>query len=355
MATETSAASTPAAARARPYAPSWLNLLLDGIERLPGPSWLAYGVIAVIGVIGSNAQGWTSGFTEPGQLDPVFTFWGVFPIALLWVVGYLDRVAQQCLEAFRPALDASDVEIERMRYELTTAPGRPAAALLLAAVPITLAYYVADPVTSGVDVLSPAGLAVRATVESLVSGVFFVMIYQLSRQLRQVRRVLGRARVDLFAPAPLYAFSRFTARFGIAIIVLTESGFAVAPPPVDSESFLVLWAPWIFGVPLLAAVAFVYPLMGMHARLVAEKDRLQGEAEERLKSLLGELNRDVDTRDLARADALNKTLASLLAQRDVLARLPTWPWSAGTFRGLVTAILLPLGLFLVQRVLVQFL
>ena len=61
----------------------------------------------------------------------------------------------------------------------------------------------------------------------------------------------------------------------------------------------------------------------------------------------------MDGLDLGRADALNKTLSSVLQQRDVLARLPTWPWSTTTLRAFVSAILLPLALFVVQRVLGQ--
>jgi len=63
----------------------------------------------------------------------------------------------------------------------------------------------------------------------------------------------------------------------------------------------------------------------------------------------------VDAVDLARGDALNKTLGSLLQQREVLAKLPTWPWSSGTVRGFVSVILLPLVLFMVQRFLGQLL
>ena len=51
---------------------------------------------------------------------------------------------------------------------------------------------------------------------------------------------------------------------------------------------------------------------------------------------LGEFNRDVDARDLSRADGLNKTLATLVLQREILAKLPTWPWSTATLRGFVT-------------------
>ena len=100
-----------------------------------------------------------------------------------------------------------------------------------------------------------------------------------------------------------------------------------------------------------ALIAFVVPLYGLHTRLAAEKERLQGETEHRLKALLAELNHDVDSRDLTRADGLNKTLASVGQQREILAKLPTWPWSSGTLRAMTTAILLPLFLFVIQLVL----
>ncbi len=32
-----------------------------------------------------------------------------------------------------------------------------------------------------------------------------------------------------------------------------------------------------------------------------------------------------------------------------VAKLPTWPWSAGTLRGFASALLLPIAVFLVQR------
>ena len=38
-------------------------------------------------------------------------------------------------------------------------------------------------------------------------------------------------------------------------------------------------------------------------------------------------------------------------QRDLIARVPTWPWSIGVLTGFMSAILLPIALFLIQRVL----
>jgi hypothetical protein len=42
-----------------------------------------------------------------------------------------------------------------------------------------------------------------------------------------------------------------------------------------------------------------------------------------------------------------------MRQREIVAKLSTWPWSAGTARGFASAILLPLGLYLVQQLLSQ--
>ena len=129
------------------------------------------------------------------------------------------------------------------------------------------------------------------------------------------------------------------------------SGIFITPQSPDVAKFLVTSAPYLVIPPIISTIAFVVPLYGLHGRLEVEKDRLQAEVEVRLKGLLAELNRDVDARDLRRADDLNKTLAPMLQQREVIARLPTWPWSTGTLRAIVTAILLPVFLFIVQLLL----
>jgi hypothetical protein len=44
-------------------------------------------------------------------------------------------------------------------------------------------------------------------------------------------------------------------------------------------------------------------------------------------------------------------LGSLIAEREMPARPPTRPWQPGTVGAFVTAILLPIGLFIVTRAL----
>ena len=99
----------------------------------------------------------------------------------------------------------------------------------------------------------------------------------------------------------------------------------------------------------IAVAGFVLPLRVLHARLAAQKRALTGASQDRLKQVLERLHESIEADDMSRADQLNKTLASVMSEHDVLARLPTWPWTAGTFRGVASAVLLPIVIFLITR------
>jgi hypothetical protein len=347
-------ATDAAPAGARPFPRSWVNVLIDAIARSPIPSWLIYAAATSVTVVVSNSQGWIAGTVPVGSLTAVQTFWGVFLVASFWLLHFLDTAAGRAFDAFRPLLDDSPDEVGRLRYQLVVIPALPAVALTVLAVPFTLAYYLSDPAGSQIVGLPPAALVVRTLAESLSSALIFILVYHTYRQLRWVGRIHDRARrIDLYRPGPTYAFSRLTAPTGASLVFLMWVGYAANPQPLDLSSAvtLTLWLPGLVAIPALGVFAFVAPLWGMHRRLAAEKERLRDASEARLEGLLAEVERDVDALDLSRADGLNKTLGSLLQQREVIARLSTWPWSTTTARGFGTAIMLPVVLFLIQRLL----
>jgi hypothetical protein len=356
MAAETIAIQAPptTAAGPRPYAPSWLDRVLDAIEALPAPSALGYLVVGAAFVLLMYVEPWLMGGVSPWK--PVEKiYWGAMIGGQLAAAGYIRRVAGSAFDAFRPALRLPEPEMARLRYEMTVIPAMPALAAVVAALAVTTVSLVINPAATGTVALTGSLLAGAFGLQSVISSLMFVLLMQLFRQMRQIRRTLAHSAViDVFRPGPLHAFSRLTSRSGIILLLFTGSTFVVVPASLLSGGAIAItWLPYVVVPPVIAAIAFVLPLSGMHGRLVTEKERLQGEAEERLQGLFAEINRDVDARDMARADALNKSLLSLLQQRDVLAKLPTWPWSTGTLRGFVTAIFLPLGLFILQRILSQ--
>ncbi len=333
-----------------PYVPSWIHPLNDAIDRLPGPRWVAYAGIAVLGIFLQHAQLWSTGRVEVGTIDRVNTYWGLVIAAALWLPGHLERSARSTFERFRPALDVSAEDADRLAYELTIIPGRLSAAITILSAVAAGASFIADPEGTSTAGLPPVMLALALVIQTVVGAVFFQVFYRLVRQVRLVREILDRhVEVDVFRPGPLHAIAALTARPGAVLTLLLATVVVVVPITTDPVAFLVGWGPSLVFPPLLAMVAFVAPLTGAHARLEAQKDQLQDATEQRIRRLLGDLNGDVDARDLARMDAYNKALASLLVERDVLAKLPTWPWSLGTLRGFLSTILLPLTIFVLQQ------
>jgi hypothetical protein len=192
-------------------------------------------------------------------------------------------------------------------------------------------------------------------IEVAITGLLSVFALKATRHFVDVARVHREApRIDLFDPAPLYAFSRLTSQTALGILLLlavlipslAPTYFTADAATVSTRlSFISL----VIGAVASATTMFVLPLYGMHRRIALEKEHLQTASGARLTAVLAELDHDVRKIDLARADALNKLLASVLAERDVLARLPTWPWQAATLRGFVSALILPVLVYVLAR------
>lgn len=346
------AASIVHAATEAPYRPSWIHPLGDAIDRLPGPRLLAYAGIAVIGILLQHAQLWSTGRVEVGTIDLVNTYWGITIAAALWLAGFLERSARSSFERFRGALHVSDGEADRLGYELTIIPGRMSLVITILAAVLAITSFIADPEGTSTAGLPPVMLAVAFVIQTFVGAVLGQVLYRLVRQVRLAREILDRhVDVDVFRPAPLHAIATLTAVPGASLTLLLASTLVIVPVTNDPAAFLVAWAPILILPPLIALAAFVAPLTGAHARLEAQKDRLQDATEQRIRGLLEQLDRDLDAPDLARVDGYHKALTTLLVERDILAKLPIWPWSTSTLRGFVSTILLPLGLFVLQQLL----
>ena len=332
-----------------PNTRSWIDHITDALDRLPIPLWVSYALLIVAVAVWINAINWIAGRYAPGTFDARESGYAVYGVYMLAMVHYLNRVAGSKMEAFRPALD-DPVEYRRLRDELTTLPAREAMLAGLGGVAFVALLYASEGPDAGIGALSPLVLVGRFVVEGVTFALLAVLIYHTLRQLLLVSRIHGRAsRIDLFEPGPLNAFSQLTARTGIGLLVLMGYSYVIDP------SITIVGVGLTALIIVVAAAAFVLPLVGMHSRMVAEKERLQLEADRRLKASFTQLHRSVDERDLTVADALNKSLESLQLEREALARMPTWPWQPTTFRGFVSALVIPIVLWYIIRILERYL
>jgi hypothetical protein len=101
----------------------------------------------------------------------------------------------------------------------------------------------------------------------------------------------------------------------------------------------------------VALVAFFWPLLGAHRLLVHEKQRRQDEINQRLANAFADLECRLDANDLGDIGALKTAIDTLSGRQAVLAKISTWPWQIETMRGTLTALSLPLLVWLIQRLL----
>jgi hypothetical protein len=197
------------------------------------------------------------------------------------------------------------------------------------------------------------GFGRLAEVTNIVRGwiSFFIgsaLYYHTIRQLRLVNRTVRMVkRFDLFQLEPVYAFSALTSRTGVSWVILLSLTLLTAPiqaAPIPTLALLVVQL-------VLAIGAFVLPLRIVNSRLVSERRRLLAELDQRVKGSLASLHRCLDDNALADVAQLNSAIVGLNTERDILTRIPTWPWRAGMFTGFLSIVVLPIMLFILQFVL----
>jgi hypothetical protein len=332
-----------------PYAPSWLDLLIAAIGRLPGPSLLAFLAIGVVILAAIYGLAPLSG--QGAAIGLALTYYAVLLPAALWLFGYLNGVASTALDAFLPLLDGAEADIDRLRYELTVVPAGGAWLLLAVVVPLTIVGYLLFPEAEGIVGLSPLAMGLRLPYEIVTTAVGFVILYRTVRQLRLVHRIHAMTLdIDLYRPTPLYAFSSFTAQAGMSLFLLLVP-LALLVPGGSGPGAYAVAATWFAVLAVISVATFVLPLQGMHAQIVAHKAQLEAAVGLRLKATVEAIHHAVDVADLSTADGLNKTLASLIAERDLIEKLPTWPWRPGTIGAFATAMVLPIAIWLATRLL----
>jgi hypothetical protein len=332
----------------RPYSPSWVDRFTDWVDRLPGPAWLFYVVLGLVLYLIEVAIQWSTGaWGEFHSFQLIFISFIPYQVAL---IHYLDRQADAALNQFRPSLTASDTDYADLRYRLKTMPALPALLAGLIGIVVGVVTFSAIPVSLLVQVtyITPERLSIlfNQIIILAVNFILFVFLYHTWRQLRLASIIYERyTQVDLFTLGPLYAFSTLSAYTALGMLPIAYSLVFIV-----SELFSLLPINWFTVVFTLVAVfTFIRPLTGIHGLLAQEKERLLDEIGQRLKASIAELHRRIDSGDMTDMDNLNKTLASLELEHAAVKRISTWPWQPETPRWLVAALLFPLLLWLLQR------
>lgn len=332
---------------------SWLEWLLAAIDRLPGPRWaayvVAYLVLVALVVLANSIDGVPSLLETPGlALGPLIGF------GLLWGVHVLSAGALRTLAALEPVLTVDADERTRYGRDLTRTPPVWALVALVMGTIGGLDSLATTPETWGVPATgAPVTMAVTGVVAVFNTTMIFVYVARLLHQTLVIDEIHRRAvRVDLTQLEPLYGFAAFIARTSIVLLAVAIGGFVGFLAALGLSFTLAASDLVLFGATIVVAVvAFVLPVRGLHERIEAEKDRGLAETRSTLAAITAEVHRRVAAGDLEGAGKLNDALSAANAAVAVVAHTPTWPWRPETLRAFVSAVLLPIALWAVITIL----
>lgn len=336
------------------YRPDGFSRALAWVSGLSGHGWWTFPLFLGVLLAWSHGILWATGLLPFGTIHPVLAVSTFYAPYVLLAISYINRFSERALDAFWPATGWPESDKAAWRREFTTSPG----GYGLPTFVIGLLVAIAGFVTIAPEALLPGATALSGNERLIVFAAYLPLallgywlvllaIVHTTRQLRLVARIHREATaIDPFDRTPIYAFSGLTFRTGLAFVL---SGYyaLVVNGALEAGNVAVVLA--ISAVFALGIACFVLPLLGIHDRLVRAKDGLMREVDGRLGSLGAEMYRRVDAGQFDGTKVISESIAGVATLRDRIARLPTWPWPPNLLRGFLSALLLPVLVYVASR------
>ncbi len=334
---------------------SWIDRFFLWVERLPLPPYLVYLLGYLVFITTQHALLWAGHVLPFGEFSPgillTVSFWLFLQIV---VFHYIQNAAEEALLRFRPALDIHQREFEKIRFHFVHFSARPT--LIWSAIAIVWTFI---GLFSPAQLLSPHFTAtpfLSIVTALLIFGAPFAFgfFYFVFRSLIWVNRLYQRVkRINLFNLEPLYVLSRLSSKIGILFLIYLVLNLLTTNAWGSQETGDAITLFYLFFNSLIAVLAFVVPLWGMHARLVAEKERVSDENNRRLEDAFWGLQRRMDKGKLADIAQFRNGISALMDFRAEIKKIPTWPWDSATLRTFLTALFVPMTIWVVQQVLLR--
>lgn len=337
---------------------SWVDLLLGAVRALSWPLALvcACAVAGLMGVL-LLARAATGNLPSTGTDYLYLCVEVTYPVVFVATLHVLDGVAERAVATARPALDLDADSVAALVADLTRTPAVGANVAVVLGVSAAIASIQSGPAAYHLYPDTPAPIWIETTVlASLVTIAAFVFALHAIHQLRLVHRVTrDHAVIDLYHLQPLYAFATLTAWTAMALIGTT--GYGIATQALfASDAGLQLSSvdlSALASIGVVAIASFVAPLLGLHGRIVAVKAVELARATSTLHAAIDHVHDSLAApgdHDLTQArngmDAANIAVGAVRA-------IPTWPWRQETFRAFVSALALPIVVWIVQAVLAR--
>ncbi len=331
------------------YKISWMDRFFNWVDGLPIPFLPFYFLVYLGIVLFQHVLLWLDGSLAAAEFAPIIFIQNIWSIFIVAAWHYLRNAGSLALTKFRPALEMGEAEFNTLKTRFTNLPARTGWIITALAL---LVYLIAVP--SSKEFVGPLFFS-RTTIYLTflvllfafpMNSAFFVVVI---RSLFAISSVYDRVkRINLYSLNPLYALSAFTSRVGMIFIAFVLINLATSS--LYGEGFTLFYL-ILFG--LCAVLVFVLPLLGIHQRLAEKKEELLTEAGEQVHAAFNRLSKERATGKLKEIGNTRQLVDATIREREYIQAVPTWPWNAGTLRTFITALLVPMSVWIVQQVLLR--
>lgn len=327
-----------------------IDRLLDLVRRSSLPAPVIYGLIALaflaVEVIVKLLDG-----TFPDGFRLIHVLLPTYAMAVLPAADSFQRIGARSVSTARPLLALNDEDVRGYRRRMLMMPAASATGAGIAGVvALTVLTMLQPPDTYAVlgTMTSPLTAAVEWLWLVLVWFGVGTTTFLIVRQMALVWELTTRhTRIELFSLGPIYAFSRLTA----AHALFTAVAVVVASLALSGLAGTLQWAAFAGAALLLAGTAFVVPLWGARRLIAHEKRRREDDLGRTIDAVVSQLRDHADRAELAGVEDLQAALEGLILAREQIRAVSAWPWRPETLRGVVSALLAPLAIWLVTELL----
>lgn len=333
--------------RAPPYRPFWVYHFFAFIDRLPIPGWLLCLLIILVVGVATHLVAWRQGNLIYGQINSYLATLGLFIVYIPFFWAFLAERSHRTLLDFLQGSGKSQAQVQAISKDFNSLPNWEV--ILLLALGILSGYFVYYTVSVPLMPISAQVLPSLSLLAWLTNmGFAFPLLARSLRQIALIKRLFNDLEMDIFNPQPIYAMSRYTSMISIILLFLL---YGISPISFPALVFTPV------GIPLqLLAVApalslFFIPLAEVNRTMRRAKERLLSELGKDLKEVQQRAHRSVASKKLANVSDLRNAVSMLKDEMDIVQKIRTLPWQTETLRNLLTPLLIPVFVYLVQRLL----
>ncbi len=342
------------------YAPSWVDRLLDWIDRLPIPALAFYLIVYLLAALGAHLTSWLNQTLPWGEPSLLALLNGIWLPLVFFVVKDTDALAAEAMRRFEPLVRNKPNEFQELSYRITTMPAAIPAILYLVSLVIMGWLAISDPRMVAYETppgaIHPVAWAIGFFLSVVSYSMAPVIFYHALRQLYLITKAFELVDdVNIFHQQPMYAFSGLTMRTALwflSMVYITHVSNLLYEATLTEDAInFGLAAGMVPG----SLIVVLVPLLGIHKRLVQAKVDALAKNSHQIEKAQQNLYSAIDKSNTERIKSADAAISSLYRVQEQLKSVPTWPWATGSFRNFLSAILIPMVLWLLQTVVSRFL